>query len=128
MESKQKKVKVEVGEYDHDEGVYNFVVHLNGGQIKSTIRLPMSVDALCINYLDKGYNVEQFKASMKIFVQHKDEQIIEIVKHITHEYFYNGAETPITQAQEISDWLDDDTVEWDEDWTFEGELEDEDSN
>ena len=119
-------VKVEVGKHNDDKGWYNFIVHYKGEKIKSTVRLGITVDNAIENYLDKGYDIDQFKGSMKIFFEHKDKEIIETVRHITHEYFYNGGKTPVIQAQEISDWLDDHNIDWDEGWEFEEEEESED--
>src|SRR5271156_3562840 len=129
MSSVKKIVKVEVGDFDHYDGEYNFVVHYKGEKINSIVKLSITVDDLCEKYLNKKYDIDQFQGSMKIFVEHKNKKVIETVKHITHDYFYNGDKTPISQAQEISDWLDDDTIEWEDgEWKFEGEIDDDDED
>lgn len=71
MSIEKNQIKVEVV-YDKDDNdyVFNFIVHFNGEKIPSQVRLPMSVDTLFTEYLDNGYNKQQFKGSLKIYVKH----------------------------------------------------------
>lgn len=123
-ESKQEfKIKVEAlpeGEFDY---VYDFKIHYNGEIIYSQVRLPMSIDTLFEEYLNDDCDIKQFKGSLKIFVKHKNRKIIKHVQYITYEYFYNGNQSRIIQAQEISDFFDDYSYDGGEEWGYKEDWE-----
>lgn len=123
-----KLVKVDVGEYDHTKGEYKFIIDYNNEKIYSTVKLAITMSDFSYYYLETKYDLDQFKGSMKIFVAHNDLKIIETIKHITHQYFLYGDKSPCNNKQEISDWFDDDNIDWDEDWEFIGEEDDSDED
>lgn len=123
-ESKQEfKIKVEALPEDEFDYVYDFKVHYNGEIIYSQVRLPMSIDTLFEEYIDNDYDIKQFKGSLKIFVKHKNRKIIKHVQYITYEYFYNGNQSRVIQAQEISDFFDDYSYDGGEEWGYKEEWE-----
>lgn len=125
---KTQKIKVEVGDYDHFDGKYNFIVHYKGEKVHSFVKLAITINDFLDKYSSFGYDTTQFNNSVHIFVKHKDIERIKTIKQITHQYFFEGAKTPIIQAQEISDWLDDNRSEWDDDWKFEDDNDEDDED
>jgi hypothetical protein len=126
-----KEIKIKTEEYNKEKGEYNFTVFYNNEKIKSIVKLGITISDFNFYFLGKNYDTDQFKGSMKIFVSHKDPKIIEIIKHITHQYFFD---TNFQNKQEILDYLDDNTIKWKTDYKFikeeseneESESEDED--